>query len=448
MKNKKRYVCNICGYTSSTWIGKCPECLNWNCLIEEIIESQKSTGIKKKKKELINVDHITSDTEFFLPSSVSEINNFFGDGIVAGSTILITGEPGIGKSTFLLYLAKSFTPGITIFYYSGEESQKQIKKRCDRLNVSNLDLFISNEVDVDLIIEECKHKKPGIIYIDSIQTCYSTNIDSSAGTVSQIKKCTAALIRYAKEHSVPLIIVGHITKAGDIAGPKLMEHMVDVVMHFEADALHHYRILRSIKNRFGSIDEILLFEMKEKGLELIENPSGYFIDKDENNEVIGKCKTVIIEGRRPLIIEVEALAVASSYSIPRRIAEGVDVSRINRITAILEKHLNERFNTYDIYFNISGGVKTKDVGIDLAAAIAIYSSKKKLHVNNAMIFFGELSLTGKIRSVKKIEQRINEAIKFGSNTIICPKINYNTNNTVSLKQVDSISAAITQSFTS
>jgi DNA repair protein RadA/Sms len=420
MKNKNRFVCNQCGYVSVSWIGKCPECFSWNSLSEEEIEPPKSIS-HKKNDELINLNDIKFENNIINKTSKEDINNFFGEGIVAGSVILIAGEPGVGKSTFLLFLANLFERNTKIYYFSGEESQIQIKKRCNRLKIDQ-NLFISNESNVENIIEICKKNKPEIIFIDSIQTCTLPNVESAAGTISQIKNSTAYLMQYAKEHNVPILIVGHINKAGEIAGPKVIEHMVDVVIYFESDYQHHYRILRAMKNRFGSIDEIILFEMKENGLELIENPSSYFIDKN-SKDTIGKCKTIIIEGKKSFLIEVEALAVASIYSNARRFSEGVEVTRVNRIAAILDKHLNLNLNSFDIYFNISGGIKTKDVGIDLAIAIAIFSSKNKLAINCKSIFIGELSLTGNVRNVNRIEQRINESKKFGASRIICPNFN-------------------------
>jgi len=421
MKIKKRYVCKECGYTAPNWIGKCPECLSWNSLIEEIIENPKVHQAFSSNKELIKVDNILIDDKILIKSQNPNINIFFGDGIVTGSVILLAGEPGIGKSTFLLYLTKNFTPDKKIFYFSGEESYSQIKKRIERLSLKGLNLFVSNEVEIEKIFDKCKENKPDIIFVDSIQTSFSNTVDSSAGTISQIRCCTESLIRFAKENSISIFLIGHITKSGEIAGPKVVEHLVDVVLYFDSNFQNQYRVIRSVKNRFGSVDEILLFEMKENGLVLIENPSGYFIEADLDKKSIGKCKTVIIEGKRPIIVEVESLVVPSSFSNPKRFSEGVDVARINRISAILTKHLNENLNEYDIYFNISGGIKTKDVGVDLAVAVAIYSSKNKKEIPNDSIFLGELSLTGSVRNIYRLEQRIKEAKKFGIKDCYIPE---------------------------
>lgn len=445
MKNKIRFVCNECGYTSTNWLGKCPECFSWNSFIEESIQSSKNI-ISNSNKSLININDIKLEIESTVITNNKNINDFFGDGIISGSVTLITGEPGIGKSTFLLFLANIFPENIKIYYFSGEESLSQIKKRCERLKVNRENLFISNQIDTELIIKQCKDEKPNIIFIDSIQTCYSSKIDSLAGTVTQIKNNTSILIQLAKEFSIPIIIIGHITKSGEIAGPKIMEHMVDVVINFQGDMKNNYRILRSEKNRYGSIDDIILFEMKENGLILIDNPSNFFLDINKEEKVsLGKCKAVIIEGKRPIVIEVEALAVPSIYSNPRRFSEGVDISRINRIAAIIDKHLNENLNNYDIYFNIPSGIKTKDAGIDLAIAIAIYSSKNKKYINNDYIFIGELSLTGNLREVFKIDNRIKEAKKFGFNFFILPKSNIK-DDSIELKIANDINSSVKYAF--
>lgn len=423
MKQKKRFICKECGYNSASWIGKCPECLSWNSFIEEFIsQPQKNTFKSIGSNKLENINNITQKDDALIKFKEKEVNSFFGDGLVSGSVILIAGEPGIGKSTFLLFLAGILAEKKKILYFSGEESSSQIKKRYERVKSNDLDLYVSNISEVESIIEQSQKEKADIVFIDSIQTCYSSNTESSAGTVSQIRDATSMLIDFAKTSSISVFIVGHVTKSGEIAGPKIMEHMVDVVIYFEGDEQYSFRVLRINKNRYGSIDDILFFEMNEKGLKFIKNPSGFFLDKSEDNEeyFIGKTRSVILEGKHPLIVEVEALVVPSVYSNPRRFAEGVDLARISRISAIIDKHLNENLNNYDIYFNISGGIKTKDVSIDLAIAAAIYSSKNRKQIKNDTVFIGELSLTGKTRSVIKIEQRIKESKNFGINKAIIP----------------------------
>ncbi|HOJ62816.1 MAG TPA: DNA repair protein RadA [Spirochaetota bacterium] len=423
MKVKTRYVCNECGYISSSWIGKCPECLSWNSFKEEIIENDKKRLPRENgsEKAIFHIDEIEIGEKSLLKFLSESLNIFFGNGIVNGSVILLAGEPGIGKSTFLLFLAK-YLKDKKIYYFSGEESLSQIKSRIERTG-DKLDIFISNLSNIDELILLCERDLPDIIFLDSIQTIYSNIIENSAGTISQIKYCASRIIEFSKKYNIPVIIIGHINKAGDIAGPKLIEHLVDVVLYFESDLKDNLRVLRSIKNRFGNTNEILLFEMADTGLTYIESITNYFIDMNEKEkESIGKCKSVIIEGRKFLIIEIEALVVPSNFVNPKRVVEGVDFARVNRIIAILNKHLNENLNNYDIYVNISRGIKTKDIGIDLAIAVAIYSSKHNFNIKNDVAFIGELSLTGRLNSVNKIEQRIKEAKKLGLSKIYVPKI--------------------------
>lgn len=432
MKLKKRFVCKECGNVSVSWLGKCPECNSWSSFIEEIIEDNKS-----KKESLVNIQkpvkiqEVQSSTQDLIKFNEDNLNIFFGEGIVLGSIILLAGEPGIGKSTFLFFLSNYIERKNKVFYFSGEESAVQIKKRFDRVGDDDSSVFISNTSDIDAIVEISNKEKPAFIFIDSIQTVFSREVDSGPGTISQIKKCTQVLTELAKTSGMVIIIVCHITKSGEIAGPKVMEHMVDVVTYFESDFKNQYRVLRSKKNRFGNVDEMLFFEMESSGLSLITNPSTFFIENESSKELTGKCKTVIIEGKRPMIIDIEALVVPSSYPNPRRFSEGVELSRLNRIIAILDKHINENLNNYDVYLNISGGIKTSDVGIDLAIAAAVYSSKNKISINSNRIFIGELSLTGQIKKVYKLENRHKEAEKFGYENIFSPSDKKNIINDIS-----------------
>lgn len=435
-KVKKRFVCSECGYVSSAWMGKCPECNSWNAFTEEIINDnvQTSDSDKKDIQLPIKIQEVQQLEEDIFILENENMNIFFGSGIVPGSVILLSGEPGVGKSTFLFLLAKYIKRSKKIYYFSGEESVSQIKKRFDRVGASDSSLFVSNISQVEKINEICMKEKPMFVFVDSIQTCFSSEVDSGQGTISQIKKCTQTLIDYAKVSNAVVIIVCHVTKSGEIAGPKIMEHMVDVVTYFESDYKNQFRILRSRKNRFGNVDEILVFEMKEKGLEIIDNPSSFFIESENRSEFsVGKCKCVIIEGKRPLIVDIEALVVPSAFPMPKRFSEGIEVSRINRILAIIDKHLNENFNNYDVYTNISGGIKTSDIGIDLAIAAALISSKKQKAIKNDNVFIGELSLTGGIKKVNQIDKRIKEAVRFGFNKIYYQDEKYSLEGIVFLK---------------
>ena len=315
-------------------------------------------------------------------------------------------------------MSDSLSSNENVYYFSGEESVNQIKKRFDRVAENESSVFVSNIANVEQIVDICYKEKPKVIFIDSIQTLFSKQIDSSPGTISQIKKCTLDLVEHAKTTDTVCVIVCHVTKSGDIAGPKIMEHMVDVVLYFESDFKNLYRVLRSRKNRFGGIDEVLFFEMNANGLTQITNASTFFLEESTAQEETGKCKSVIIEGRIPVIIDVEALVIPSSYPNPRRITEGIDSSRLNRIVAILDKHLKENFSNYDIYLTIAGGVRTDDVSVDLAIAASIYSSKNKIIIKPDMVFLGELSLTGYIKKVAKQETRHKEAKKFGFSQVI------------------------------
>ncbi len=424
MKTKRQFICTECGYISPSWIGKCPECLKWNTLQEEIIIKEKPASHldsnDKKNREIQKIHDIDVIDSESIYTKNGDLNQFFGNGLTKGSIVLLAGEPGIGKSTFLLFLANNIKEENSILYFSGEESLHQLKKRTDRVELKHPNFSISNETEVETIIEKSRKHKPSFIFIDSIQTLHSKDVDSITGTVSQIKICVEKLTNFGKQNNITIFIVGQITKSGDIAGPKIIEHMVDVVVYFDSNSQNNYRFIRSTKNRFGGVDEIMLFEMDKSGLKLIDNPSLYFIDRDLESVSIGKCKSVIIEGERPLIIEIEALVVPSFLGSPRRFAEGIDLNRVNKVAAILMKHVGENLNNYDIYINISGGIKTKDLGVDLAIASAIYSSKNQMTIKNDTAFIGELSLTGKVRNVIKLEKRIKEALKFGINNLFIP----------------------------
>ncbi len=419
MKQNVRFVCNECGAISQSWIGKCPECLSWNTLVKEVIEDQKKKPVKTDNPPVrLSEVQIKDNSTITLKNDL--VNRFFGEGIISGATILIAGEPGVGKSTFLLFLSDIVPEGSKIYYFSGEESVSQIKRRALRIGAKNNSLYLSNTSCLEQIIKKCSEDKPDFIFIDSIQTVYSKEVDSGAGSVTQIKQCASELINYSKETGTPLIIVGHITKQGDIAGPKVLEHMVDAVVYFMSDIQPQYRVIRSIKNRYGSVNEILLFEMKEDGLKPVQNSTLFFAEKDDNSLLEGRVRTALLEGRAPIITILEALVVPSVYASPRIVSEALDNARISRISAIMIKHLGENLNNYDLFVNIAGGLKTKDVAGDLAIAACVYSSKHRFVIDNYTAFIGELSLSGKVISVPGIEIRIRELANCGFKKIFLP----------------------------
>jgi DNA repair protein RadA/Sms len=425
-KVKTKYVCQNCGYQSPRWTGKCPECNEWNSLVEEIIETDKrklskTSSLKSKSAELRNIAEIKSSNETRYKTKIDELDRVLGGGIVNGSVILIGGDPGIGKSTLMLQIAEKLNDK-KILYVSGEESALQIKLRCERLNYELQNFLILSETDLEIISAVIENERPDIIVVDSIQTVYRPEIESSPGTISQLRESTSLLIKIAKQYNIPTFIVGHITKDGSIAGPKVLEHMVDVVLQFEGERTHFYRILRSIKNRFGSTNEIGIFEMTDLGLKEVPNPSEVFLSQ-RNYGASGCIISSAIEGTRPILIEVQALVTSTSYGIPQRTSMGFDYKRTNILIAVLEKKLGLYLNKYDIFLNIAGGVKIDEPAIDLAAAAAVYSSYKDIPVDSETVILGEVGLAGEIRTIPNIDKRINEASKLGFKKIIVPKNN-------------------------
>ncbi|MFA5403646.1 MAG: DNA repair protein RadA [Ignavibacteria bacterium] len=425
-KVKTKYVCQSCGYSSPRWTGKCPECGNWNTFVEEIIETDKrklskTSSIKSQSAELNRISDIKNSGETRVKTGIEELDRVLGGGIVNGSVILIGGDPGIGKSTLMLQIADKLE-GKKILYVSGEESAMQIKLRCERLNYDLKNFLILSETDLEIISAVIENERPDIIVVDSIQTVYRPEIESSPGTISQLRESTSLLIKIAKKYNIPTFLVGHITKDGTIAGPKVLEHMVDVVLQFEGERTHFYRILRSIKNRFGSTNEIGIFEMTDKGLKEVTNPSEVFLSQ-RNYGASGCIISSAIEGTRPILIEVQALVTSTSYGIPQRTSMGLDYKRTNILIAVLEKKLGLFLNKYDIFLNIAGGVKIDEPAIDLAAAAAVYSSYKDIPVDSETVILGEVGLAGEIRTIPNIEKRINEASKLGFKKIIVPKNN-------------------------
>lgn len=423
-KVKTAYFCQNCGAESAKWVGKCNSCGEWNTLVEEVIEKepQKKTSFKatNETKKSLPIQEISFSNEHRIKTNDEELNRVLGGGIVLGSLILVGGEPGIGKSTLLLQLA--VTNPQKLLYVSGEESEQQIKMRAERIGVKNENCFILTETSTAKIFEQAKQLQPELLVIDSIQTLYSTYIESSPGSISQIRECTSELMRFAKETNTPVFIIGHITKDGNIAGPKILEHMVDTVLQFEGDNNHIYRLLRATKNRFGSTNELGIYEMRGSGLRQVENPSEILISNSKE-ELSGSAIAATVEGVRPLLIEVQALVSSAAYGTPQRSATGFDLRRMNMLLAVLEKRCGFKLGIKDVFLNIAGGIKVNDPAIDLAVVCAILSSNEDMEIPKGYCFSAEVGLSGEIRPVNKIEQRITEADKMGFEKIFISQSN-------------------------
>lgn len=424
-KIKKKYVCQECGYESPRWMGKCPECDQWNTMVEEIINSQKgntSTGYKTTTPPL-TLDKVIMEEEERFSTGMTELNRVLGGGVVSGSLILIGGDPGIGKSTIVLQISNQLSQkDLRVLYVSGEESVKQIKLRSKRLNISGDELYILAETNIPTIENYIEDLQPGVLMIDSIQTMYNPDISSAPGSVSQVREITARLMHIAKEKGIATFIVGHVTKQGSIAGPRVLEHMVDTVLYFEGERHHSYRILRAVKNRFGSTNEIGVFEMREKGLEEVKNPSEMLL----SGRPIGSSGSIVIpclEGTRPVLIELQALVSTTNFGMPRRMTTGIDHNRVVLLLAIMEKRLGMQMYNQDAYVNIIGGLKIDEPAADLGVIIAIASSFKNKEIDHHLIALGEVGLTGEVRSVQFIEKRIMEAKKMGFKKCFIPKSN-------------------------
>lgn len=422
-KIKTAYYCQKCGTQYPQWHGQCKNCGEWNTLIEEIVEKKSSHYdiLGKGKQKIINITEVETGTEVRLKTISEELNRVLGGGIVLGSVILIGGEPGIGKSTLLLQLALKMKK--KILYVSGEESASQIKMRADRItDIQNPNCFLYTETSIEKILMEAKNLQPDLMIVDSIQTLQSQLLESAAGTVSQIRECSGELIKFAKEKNIPVILVGHITKDGQIAGPKVLEHMVDVVLNFDGDRNHLFRLLRAQKNRFGSTQEIGIYEMVTQGLKEIKNPSEILITK-KFEELSGNAVAVTLEGNRPMLLEIQSLVSTAVYGTPQRSCTGFDSKRLNMLLAVLEKRAGFMLGAKDVFLNITGGIKTDDPALDLAVIAAILSSNDDMAISEKYCFAGEIGLSGEIRPVPQIEQRISEAEKLGYEKIFVSKLN-------------------------
>ena len=450
-KMKSFFVCSECGFESAKLYGKCPGCGEWNTMNEEIKDISKNVKLNinklKKSSEFISpilMNDIDIKDEERYHTGFSELDRVLGGGIVKGSIVLLGGDPGIGKSTILLQICNNLGNKLKILYVSGEESKRQLKLRASRLKVDTCNLYVLTETDIEYIIEGIRTEKPDLVLIDSIQTMSLQDLSSSPGSVSQVKECTNALMRIAKSLDTPIIIVGHVNKDGAIAGPKVLEHIVDTVLYFEGDRHMSYRILRAIKNRYGSTNEIGVFQMFDNGLQEVENPSLMLLSGKLKN-VSGTCVACVMEGSRPILSEVQGLATSSGFGNPRRMATGFDYNRLSLLLAVLEKRAGYFFSNMDTYINIVGGMKLDEPAADLAIAVSLISSLKDIAISDDAVVFGEIGLAGEIRSVSHAHERISESARLGFKRCILPYHNLksikNCNNDIELIGVRSIRQA-------
>ncbi len=425
-KIKTVFVCNECGYETPKWMGQCPNCNEWNTLEEQVIADKKSVGITSsvvaKKtiasaKTLSQID-ITDEQRYI--TKISELDRVLGGGIVKGSVVLLSGDPGIGKSTILLQICESVCDRLNVLYISGEESPVQIKLRAKRLGISGDNVTIVPETDTQAVCEYIMSQKPDLVMIDSIQTLQIGELSSSAGSIVQVRESTNMLLRTGKSLGIPIFIVGHVNKGGDIAGPKVLEHIVDTVLYFEGERNQSYRILRAIKNRFGSTNEIGVFEMRDTGLMEVENPSAMMLSGRMSN-VSGGCITCVIEGTRPILSEVQALVTTTGFGNPRRMSNGFDYNRLNLLLAILEKREGLYFSNLDTYLNVVGGMRLDEPACDLAVCMALASGLRDKPLDEKLIAFGEVGLSGEIRSISRVQARVNEAERLGFTQCVLPR---------------------------
>ncbi len=424
-KNKTIFVCNECGYESAKWLGKCPACNSWNTFFEQKIVENKNSFLKPEDKKR-NIPQKLSSYEaketLRTSTGFGELDRVLGGGLVKGSLILLGGEPGIGKSTLILQICDKVKGEGKVLYVSGEESAEQIKMRADRLGIKNDDILFLGETDIDIVNQAILDINPKLVIIDSIQTMYSEELSAAAGSVSQVREITSQVMRVCKQREITTIIIGHVTKDGNIAGPRVLEHMVDTVLYLEGERYFSYRILRGVKNRFGSTNEIGMFEMKEEGMTEIINPSDILISEREDNPA-GSCIVACMEGTRPILVELQALTTQSVFGFPKRTANGVDFNRLAILIAVMEKRAGLMLGSQDVYLNVVGGLKLNEPSVDLGMILVTASSFKNIPIPKDMVIIGEVGLTGEVRRVNLIEKRIKEAEKLGFKTCIIPESN-------------------------
>ena len=431
MKSSNVFVCSVCGEAFPKWTGQCASCGSWNTLAETVVSSVSKKARRKagysSNLSLAPLSAIKVETKARLMTTISEFDRVLGGGFVSGQVVLLAGEPGIGKSTILLQVASSLAKASSsgdILYISGEESAEQIALRAKRLNISSSSIKLATETNVDAILELLSSftpgKRPILIILDSIQTLYTQDLLGMSGSVGQMRECSSRIAQLAKKLNISTVLVGHVTKEGEIAGPKVLEHIVDTVLYLEGDRNHLFRVLKSTKNRFGSVDEVGVFEMDDKGMKEVRNPSSYFINERLSN-VSGSVITISMEGSRPFAVEVQALVSRTSFGYPRRTSSGVNINRVQILCAVLEKRLSLNLSNFDVYVNIVGGLKITDPACDLAICLAIYSGVKEMNIGESVAVFGEVGLSGEVRKIPHLEKRVSEAKRLGYRNIISPK---------------------------
>ena len=442
-KNRVKYVCTNCGYESLKWIGKCPQCNEWNSFSEEFVETRKAAKVSESSYSISKLTDDISFEDVRLKTGIEEFDRVLGGGLMSGSVVLIGGDPGIGKSTLVMQAAANLP--VKTLYVTGEESVKQINLRAKRLDLHSDILLLLAETNLDIITDAIKKNQPEVVIIDSIQTVYRPELDNAPGTVTQIRESTAELLQLAKAKNIAIVIIGHVTKEGFLAGPKVLEHIVDTVLQFEGEKNYSYRILRAQKNRYGSTNEIGIFDMHENGLQEVKNPSKIFIGQ-RGAEISGSAITASIEGTRPVLLEVQALVTPSHFGNPQRVATGFDYRRLSILLAVLEKRLNMQLSANNVFLNMAGGIKIDEPAVDLAVCAAIVSSLKNQSILNDFVIVGEVGLGGEVRSVSNVEKRIHEAEKLGFANIIVPKNNLKDKNlsgrNIKIIQIDNISQAM------
>ncbi len=449
-KVKTVYVCQSCGYESPKWMGRCSECEAWNSFVEEVRDSRTRSLTKSyQKSKVVKISEIPLIDKHRILTGISEFDRVLGGGIVNGSIFLIGGSPGIGKSTLLLQICHCLAEqSKKVLYITGEESLTQIKIRARRLSIDVSDYMLVDETDVDSIIEHMNNLKPALVVVDSIQTLRSAELESLPGNVSQVRFCGYKLTECAKKTQIPIFMIGHVTKEGNIAGPRVLEHLVDGLLIMEGDQQHLYRILRGVKNRFGSTSEVGLFEMTDQGVKQVKNPSEFLISQRSDN-IPGSVVTVSLEGTRPLMVEVQALVSPSSYGIPQRTCTGVEQKRLSIILAVLEKRVRLKLGNQDVFINAAGGMRLREPGVDLSIALAIVSSLKNKSIDTSTVVIGEVGLTGEVRGVSQMEMRISEADRLGFRRVILPKVSLKklkNRNEITLVGVSSVNDAVDHLF--